>query len=113
MNDWKDQLSLVYSTNKEVQNSIDNPQVEKVDTLAPGLQDLRIALDKRNRKGKQVTIVADFKGSSEDLQLLASQLKKKLGVGGAAKDGEIIIQGDFRAQINSILTQLGYKSRVI
>jgi len=107
--DWKEQLSLVYSTNPSAME----PQVEKTVTPPPASQNLRIALDKRNRRGKQVTVVADFKGDVDDLENLARELKRKLGVGGSAKDGEIIIQGDFRNQIYVILKEMGYKCRVI
>lgn len=107
--DWKDQLSLVYSTNPSAMQ----PATEKVETPPPSSQNLRIALDKRNRKGKQVTVVADFKGASEELENLGRELKKKLGVGGSAKDGEIIIQGDFRKQIETLLKEMGYRCRVI
>lgn len=107
--DWKEQLSLVYSTNPEAMK----PTEEKIPTPPPSSQNLRVALDKRNRRGKQVTIVADFKGEIEDLEYLCRALKKRLGVGGSAKDGEIIIQGDFRTQIATILQEMGYKCRVI
>ncbi len=83
------------------------------ETLAPGRQRLRVALDRRNRGGKQVTVVADFVGTEEDLKELCRFLKQKCGVGGSAKEGEIIIQGDFRDKIVGILTEAGYKARKI
>ncbi len=111
-NDWKSRLNMVYSTNPDYEfqtdDNQDKPTVEKHKQL------LRIALDRRQRKGKQVTIVADFKGSEDDLKELGRMLKTKCGVGGSVKDGEIIIQGDFRQKINEILHENGYiKSRVI
>ena len=113
MLDWKDKLTAVYSTDKDVQYEIEHPKEPVIETLPPSRQNLRIASDKRNRKGKQVTIIADFKGRDEDLDNLARELKKRLGVGGSVKDGEIIIQGNFKNQVHSILTGLGYKSRLI
>ncbi len=109
MNDWKSRLGMVYSTNPDYE--YETEQEPKSETLAPAKQRLRVALDKRNRGGKQVTVVADFKGSDEDLQALGKSLKTKCGVGGAAKDGEIIIQGDHRDKVVALLEGMGYKAR--
>ena len=91
-NDWKSRLGVVYSTDPDF--IYDNGEREQPKTLSPEHQRLRIALDRRNRKGKQVTVVSDFIGSEEDLKELCKRLKTKCGVGGSAKDGLIVIQGD-------------------
>lgn len=112
MNDWKKRLDIVYSTNpdyhyKEEGSEEDNTQPKEK-------QLLRISLDKRNRKGKAVTLVTGFIGSDDDLQELGRMLKTKCGVGGSAKEGEIIIQGDHREKVLAILQKEGYaKSRII
>ncbi len=111
MSDWKDRLGVVFSTSTEFNYELDVEQQEE--TLPKAKQNLRVALDKRNRGGKKVTIVADFKGSEDDLKELCKMLKTKCGVGGSAKDGEIIIQGDFRQKIVDILKAGGYRARVI
>lgn len=110
-NDWKSRLGVVFSTNNDYDYTTDTQEEEQ--TLPPNKQKLRIALDKRNRGGKKVTLVADFKGSDDDLKELGKMLKSKCGVGGSAKDGEIIIQGDFRNKVLEILTASGYKARII
>lgn len=111
MSDWKDRLGVVFSTNNNFDYELD--EAPKVETPPKAKQNLRIALDKRNRGGKKVTIIADFKGGEEELKDLCKMLKNKCGVGGSAKDGEIIIQGDLRQKICDILKADGYRARVI
>ncbi len=107
-NDWKDRLGMVYSTAENYQFTTADDSVE---TLEPSKQDLRVWLDKKHRAGKVATIVRGFIGAEEDLKELAKLLKSKCGVGGSAKDGEIIIQGDHRDRVVEILTKSGYKSK--
>lgn len=112
MNDWKDRLNVVYSTNPDFKYDIDKE--EEQDTLPKEKQQLRIQLDKRNRKGKAVTLITGFVGTSEDLEELGKFLKVKCGVGGSAKDHEIIVQGDLRNKVLELLQKEGYvKSRII
>ena len=108
-NDWKERLGVVYSTNPDFQYTTASEQ--EAETLAPGKQRLIVGIDRRNRGGKQVTLVTGFIGGADDLKALAKTLKTRLGVGGAAKDGEITIQGDFRDKVTEILKQLGYNAK--
>ena len=108
-NDWKKRLGVVYSTNPEFQ--FDSEQKNKQETLAPNQQKLYVLLDRKNRKGKSVTLIEGFSGTDEDLKSLAKELKSKCGVGGSAKDGIILIQGDFRDRIIVMLEEKGYKTR--
>lgn len=112
MNDWKKRLYIVYSTNPDFHYQQENEETQE--SVEKGKQLLRISLDKRNRKGKAVTLITGFVGSEEELEDLGKLLKSKCGVGGSAKDGEIIVQGDNRQKILTILQQEGYaKSRII
>lgn len=109
--DWKSRLGVVYSTSDKFE--YETSKETTTSTLSPSKQRLRVALDKRNRSGKKVTLVADFVGTEEDLKELGKVLRTKCGVGGSAKDGEIIIQGDFRDRVVEILLEMGYKARKI
>ena len=106
MSDWKERLGMVYSTNPDFEYTTSTE--EEVATLAPEKQNLRVWLDRKHRGGKTVTLVKDFVGSDADLQELGRMLKSKCGVGGSAKDGEIIIQGDHRDRVTALLIQKGY-----
>lgn len=108
-NDWKQRLGVVYSTNPDYQYQTVTQAEE--DTLPPAKQRLIVAIDRRQRAGKQVTLVKGFVGKSDDLAALAKTLKTKCGVGGTAKDGEITIQGDLRDKIVSLLVSMGYNAK--
>ena len=104
--DWKDRLNVVYSTNPDFR--YETAKTEEPDTLPKEKQPLRVQLDKRNRGGKQVTLITGFIGKNEDVEALGKFLKTKCGVGGSVKDNEMIIQGDFRNKIVEILHKEGY-----
>lgn len=106
--DWKKRLGVVYSTNPDFRYDTEEDDSSSVETLSPDRQKLRVSLERKGRAGKQVTIVGNFVGKDEDLENLARMLKQKCGVGGSCKDGEIIIQGDFRERITSLLADAGY-----
>lgn len=82
---------------------------EDPDTLPNHQQDLRVTLDRKNRGGKTVTLVTGFVGKDEDLEKLTKTLKTKCGVGGSAKDGEVVLQGDFKEKVFLFLQKEGYK----
>jgi len=101
---------IIYSTESTFQYSFEE---EVQVTLPPQKQDLRIQLDKKQRGGKSVTLITGFIGTILDLEVLGKSIKQKCGVGGTAKNGEIIIQGDFREKILTILQNYGYKVKKI
>lgn len=111
-NDWKDRLGIMYSTNPDFDYHTGEEKEEEI--LPKEKQLLRISLDKRNRGGKAVTLITGFRGTATDLDILGKFLKVKCGAGGSAKEGEIIVQGDFRQKIKDILHKEGYtKSHII
>jgi len=109
-NDWRDKLNNLKT---------DLPQVEKTPEVVvvakPAkkrqVEPLRVELDKRN--GKPATLVTDFKGKDDELKDLAKLLKVKCGAGGSSRDGEILVQGDFRVKIAEILLEMGFKVKKI
>lgn len=105
-NDWKERLNVVYSTNPNFNYEMEDDE-EQV-TLEPALQNLRVQLDRKNRGGKVVTLITGFVGTDNDLKELSKLLKSKCGVGGSAKDGEIIVQGDFKQKVLDLLKKEGY-----
>ena len=105
-NDWKERLNIVYSTNPDF--SYETEEENVAETLPPQQQRLRVQLDRKNRGGKVVTLITGFVGNYEDLKDLGKMLKSKCGVGGSAKDGEIIVQGDFKQKVIDLLLKAGY-----
>lgn len=110
-NDWKDRLGVVYSTDPNFKYVTKSDLEEEPETLEPSRQKLVVAIDRKGRGGKQVTVVRGFVGSSADLEALGKTLKTRCGVGGSAKEGEILIQGDMRDRVVTILTSLGYNAK--
>ncbi len=108
-NDWKSRLGMVYSTNPDFEYDTEGDEEEE--TLPPNQQNLRVMLDKKNRKGKAATLVTGFVGTDDDLKTLGKMLKTKCGVGGSTKDGEVIIQGDVRDKVLDLLKNAGYKAK--
>jgi len=102
-------LGVVYSTNPDFK--YETSEVEEAETLPAEKQKLIVSIDRRARAGKQVTLVSGFVGKAEDLTALAKTLKTKCGVGGSAKDGEILIQGDWRDRVVALLKSMGYNAK--
>lgn len=100
----KGKSGVVYSTNPDYDYSSNDFE----ETLDASAQKLYVYRDSKKRKGKTATVIEGFVGSADDLKDLGKHLKSKLGVGGSAKDGEIIIQGDLREKVKALLEAKGY-----
>jgi len=100
---------IVYSTNPDF---VYESEETNIQTLANQQQNLRVMLDKKQRGGKKVTLITGFVGQPADLEVLGKSLKTACGVGGSAKDGEILVQGDFREKILQLLIKQGYKAKL-
>lgn len=107
--DWKDKLNGLKNLLPEGQEEVEIPV--KTDEQKKQREPLRVELDKRN--GKPATLITDFTGNDDELKELARTLKLKCGSGGSSRDGEILIQGDFRVKIAGILTEMGFKVKKI
>jgi translation initiation factor 1 len=103
----KEKINIVYSTNPDYQFEFE--EEEEVITLPNEQQLLYVSIDRKQRAGKEVTLIEGFIGNDNDLKELAKKLKNKCGVGGSAKDNEILIQGNFKDKIFEILSIEGYK----
>ncbi len=104
----KNRDGLIYSTNKDL--NVGNHD-EEIETLAPEQQQLKVWLESKNRGGKTVTVIKSFIGSEDAMNDLCKILKNKCGTGGSVKDGEILVQGDHREKIISLLLDQGYKAK--
>lgn len=107
---WRRRVDIVYSTDPEYEYRYDQPADSP--TLPPGQQHLSLRIDRKGRKGKTATIITGFAGKTADLEQLAKKIKTLCAAGGSVKDGEILIQGDFREKIAGFLKQEGYRFNI-
>lgn len=101
----KHKNGIVYSTDP----GYNYQSEEEQETLSPSQQTLYVRREVRN--GKPCVVIKEFVGGAQDLKDLERKLKGHCGVGGSAKDGDIIVQGDLHAKVKSYLQTLGYKTK--
>lgn len=105
----RNRKGVMYSTNPNFEFEYED---KEIDTLVNNQQYLKVCIDK-HRSGKIAVIIKGFIGTNDDLKVLAKMLKAKCGVGGSAKNGEIIIQGDLRNKVIDILNKEGYNYKCV
>jgi translation initiation factor 1 len=105
-NDWKELLGKAYSISTE---DIEREVKEEKAVAEKAKMKLRVAIDRKNRSGKTVTVVTGF-DDEESASTLAKIIKTKLGTGGSVKECEIVLQGDLRDKVLPILINEGYTS---
>lgn len=119
MEDWREKLGAAFGAELEQLKSESSEAEAPVADTATSLKEqqgnqmVNVMLDKRNRKGKKVTLVTDLLCDDETLKDLARELKAHCGVGGSARGGEILIQGDFRDKVLALLKSKGLKARIV
>jgi translation initiation factor 1 len=106
----KKKSGVIFSTNPDFNYGSEEEDGSQED-IPNNQQQLRVWLEVNNRGGKKVTVIKGFKGNDTDLTGIAKELKASLGTGGSAKNGEIIIQGDFRDRVIALLTKKGFKAK--
>lgn len=115
--DWKDALGKAFNLPANEETAAPTPDEQPTQQAGAveqqGGRRLDIVFERKGRGGKQATIVTGFVCDDEALKTVASQLKRSLGVGGSARGGEILIQGDRRQQVLDLLQGMGFKARVI
>lgn len=112
MMDWKDALSrLKESGDIPTDNSPEPAEASGNDTLPSQKGTLHVVIEKKGRNGKTATIIEGFTGSDSELEELAKSLKKRLGTGGSARGGEILIQGDRKREVTDLLVSMGFKTK--
>lgn len=109
--DWKDALGSLLQEGNLPEGEPDAPETEAVPADSKTVQKtpVHVLIEKKGRAGKTATIVEGFDCPDETLQEVARQLKRRLGVGGSARGGEILIQGNLLAKVKEALTDMGYK----
>jgi translation initiation factor 1 len=100
----KNRVNVVYSTNPHF--DFEESSDEEI-SIPFNEQKLFVSIDRKNRGGKSVTLIEEFRGSDEDAKDLAKKLKQLCGVGGGYKNKEIYIQGDQKNKVASFLQKLG------
>jgi len=104
----KNRSGIVFSTNPDYEYSYEENNDNQEATMNPAQQKLRVMIDRKKRRGKEVTLVTGFVGREDDLKDLGKFLKTKCGGGGSAKDGEIMVQGNHKDKVIKLLIEKGY-----
>lgn len=113
--DWQEQLRALRDLAPEAPaddaDSIVEPQPESAKSRQHDRLD--IGIERKGRAGKTATLITGWQLPDDELRQIAATLKQRLGSGGSARGGDILIQGDRRTQLLQLLTEMGFKARII
>ena len=110
-NDWKDALSALRGSLQEPEEENKEITIEEVKSKYLQPTPLTIVTDRKGRNGKTATIIEGFTIQQEEVEEFARKLKQKLGLGGSVREGEILIQGDYKEGVKNLLQQFGFKTK--
>ncbi len=116
MMDWQDKLKALRSEMAPGEPVVDTDGAADVTNAADNPAShprVDISLERKGRAGKTATLITGWEYDDEKLRQIASELKQKLGTGGSARGGDILIQGDYRTRLLEMLGSMGYKARII
>ncbi len=111
--DWQEQLKAFRDANPDLPQGSEEDSVEQTAATTTNQPRLDISIERKGRAGKTATLITGWILSDDELRDIASQLKRSLGVGGSARGGDILLQGDYRNQALKLLSSMGYKARII
>jgi len=100
---------IMYSTNPNFEYIYEDNNIK---TLAPNEQNLKICVEKK-KAGKIAVIIKGYIGSNDDINALSKLLKTKCATGGSSKNGQIILQGNLREKVITILKEEGYNFKIV
>ena len=110
--DWKDALSSLRENLPEAaKEEKEEVLIEEVKSKYLQPSPLSVVTDRKGRNGKTATIIEGFTVQQEEVEIYARKLKQRLGVGGSVREGEILIQGDYKEQVKNLLQQFGFKTK--
>ncbi|MDE5997880.1 MAG: translation initiation factor [Muribaculaceae bacterium] len=109
MMDWKDTLASLSGLPEGEELPIPQPESPSTGQTPRQKSALHVLIEKKGRGGKTATIIEGFEIPDEEVDDIASSLRKKLGTGGSARGGEILIQGDRKTDVIRLIKEMGFK----
>lgn len=109
MMDWKDALASLSGIPEGEESQVAQPESSTTRQPSKQTSPLHVLIEKKGRGGKTATIIEGFEISDEEIDEIARSLRKRLGTGGSARGGEILIQGERKTDVAKLLAEMGFK----